>query len=144
MAIRVPATERGSKTGLGGGNLEMEQLHAIVDVHLLAPAKTMTAQPSGSTLSSSRPRLSPLPPAKADTAPSHAHGRRTAPEQAKEQGQEQVAAQDQAEKPSNDPPMVGSCDRMWARVALKPKSELDKTSSQEAANTKTASDSWVR
>ena len=29
---------------MGGGNLQMEQLHALFDVHLLAPAKTMTAR----------------------------------------------------------------------------------------------------
>ena len=36
--------ERSSKSGMGGGNLQMEQLHALVDVHLNAPAKTMTAR----------------------------------------------------------------------------------------------------
>ena len=35
--------------------------------------------------------------------------------------------------------MTGSCDRMWARVALKPKSESDKASSKQTAHTKTAS-----
>ena len=34
--------------------------------------------------------------------------------------------------------MTGSCDRMWARVALKPKSEPDKASSKQTGNTKTA------
>ena len=43
-------------------------------------------------------------------------------------------------KASDDPPMTGSCDRMWARVALKPKSESDKTVEQaDRAGTKTAS-----
>ncbi len=39
-------TERESptKADMGGGNLQIEQLHALVDVHLLAPAKTMIAR----------------------------------------------------------------------------------------------------
>ena len=130
----------------------MEQLHALVDVHLLAPAKTMTARDrldaefveaeATQVASTARAKpddaLSPPPgaPTAADTA---------APEQAKEQGQEQVAAQDQAAKPSDEPPMTGSCDRMWARVALKPKSESDKSSNKQTDRTRSASsEAWSR
>ena len=104
--------ESGSKAGMGGGNLQMEQLHALVDVHLLAPAKTMTArerldaefveaEPAGCfhrARESSKTTSAP--------APARRRCRHAAPEQAKEQGQEQVAAQDQAEKPSDEPPMM--------------------------------------
>ena len=44
MANRAPANQSDSKAEMGGGNLQIEQLHALVDVHLLAPAKTMTAR----------------------------------------------------------------------------------------------------
>ena len=135
-----------SKAGMGGGNLQMEQLHALVDVHLLAPAKTMTARDrlDAEFVEAEATQVASTAPAKSDDAPSPAPGAPTAadtaaPEQAKEQGQEQVAAQDQAEKPSDEPPMTGSCDRMWARVALKPKSESDKIASKQTERTKTAS-----
>jgi hypothetical protein len=138
-----------SKAGMGGGNLQMEQLHALVDVHLLAPAKTMTARDRldaefieaeatqvASTTTAAKSNDAPRPIAGAPTASDTA-----APEQAKEQGQEQVTAHDEVEKPSDDPPMIGSCDRLWARVALKPKSESDQMSRKqtEGKGTKTAS-----
>jgi hypothetical protein len=137
--------DSGSKAGMGGGNLQMEQLHAIVDVHLLAPAKTMTARDrldavfieaeptSVASTSHMKPQdassIAPGAPSAAETA---------APDQSKEEDQQLVTVQDKAEKPVDEPPMIGSCDRMWARVVLKPKSEVDNVSSTQTGRTKTA------
>jgi hypothetical protein len=138
--------ESESKAGMGGGNLQVEQLHALIDVHLLAPAKTMTARDrlDAEFVEVEATQVASTAPAKPDVAPSTVSGSPTAaetaaPEQATQQGPEQVAAQDQSEKPSTEPPMIGSCDRMWARVALKPKPESDKISNKQTARTKTAS-----
>ncbi len=138
--------ESSSKAGMAGGNLQMEQLHALVDVHLFAPAKTMNARDrfDAEFVETEATQVASSVPPKSDDAPSLTPGAPTAadtaaPEQVKEQDQEQVAAQDQTNKPSDEPPMTGSCDRMWARVALKPKSEPDKISSKHTERTKTAS-----
>ena len=136
--------ESGAKAGTGGGNLQMEQLHALVDVHLLAPAKIMTARDrfDAEFVEAEATQVASTAPAKADDAPGPVPGAPTAadtapPGLAKEQGQ--VAVEDQAEKPADEPPMTGSSDRMWARVALKPKSSSDKSSSKPTDRTKTAS-----
>jgi hypothetical protein len=135
--------EKDSEAETKGGGLQIEQLHAIVDVHLLAPSKTMTArdtfdaefidaEPSkvaSASPAKSRETLNPDSPPASET---------TAPDEANEQGREQMTAQDQAEKPSDDPPMTGSCDRLWARVVLKPKPESDRPSNKQTGHTKTA------
>jgi hypothetical protein len=138
--------ERSSKAGMGGGNLQIEQMHALVDVHLLAPAKTMTARDrfDAEFIEAEATQVASTAPAKSVDAPSPLPGAPTAadtapPEQAKEQGQEQVAAKEQTEKPSDEPPMTGSCDRLWAKVTLKLKAEPEKTTSKQTEPTKTAS-----
>ncbi len=63
----------------------------------------------------------------------------TTPEQAKSQDGEQVAARQDEEKQPNEPLMNGSCERLWARIALNPKSESNKVSADQTLPTKTTS-----
>jgi hypothetical protein len=151
--IRSPADgglskskDSGPKAGMGGGNLQMEQLHAIVDVHLLAPAKTMTARErlDAVFIDAEPTSIASTTPEKAEDTTSSVPGAPSAaeiaaPEQVKGESSEQLTAQDEAEKPADEPPMIGSCDRMWARVALKPKSGSASVSSKQTGHTKTAS-----
>jgi hypothetical protein len=127
------AGAKGGSTPATGGGLQMENLHAIVDVHMLAPAKTMTArerldanfvddvpvevaaatpvQAAGVAGESDENAMPPPPPVDGAT---EADPIKTAG---------QVAASDEEEKPADESPMIGSCDRMWARIALKPKTQ---------------------
>ena len=125
---------------MGGGNLQIEQLHALFDVHLLAPSKTMTARdrfdaefveakvPRGPSAVSSRtssgsPGEAPL--VTGTSGPTD------------EQGQQQVGSDDQTEKAADDPPMTGSCNRLWARIELKPESQENQPSRKRTPKTPT-------
>jgi len=133
-------------SGLGGGNLQIEHLHALRDVHLIAPAKTMTAREwlDAEFVEAGTSKLASASPAQPGDPSSLAEAKS---DQAQEQGpsageeKEHVTAGSEGEKPSTEPPMVGSCDRMWASLALKPKSEsaTDKAAGKPAATTKTTS-----
>ena len=48
--------------------------------------------------------------------------------------EQKEAAQKEPEEP--EPPMTGSCDRMWALVAMKPKTESEQASTKEGATSK--------
>ena len=139
------ASKSDSDAGTGSGGLQIEQLHALFDVHLLAPSKTMTArdrfdaefveataQQIAST-AQAKPAVNSSPSNGAPTA-----GETASPDEVNGQSHEQVAAQDSGEKPSDDPPMTGSCNRLWARVVLKPKSAVESSTSEQTRKSKTA------
>ena len=134
--------EKASEVATKGGGLQMEQMHAVVDVHLLAPSKTMTARETfdAEFIEAEAPKVAAAAPAKSKetrTLDSPSGSETATPNSTNEQGHEQVVAQDQAEKPSDDPPMTGSCNRLVARIILKPKSEPDEPSSKRTATTTT-------
>jgi hypothetical protein len=136
-------TKRDSEVGTKGGGLQMEQMHAVVDVHLLAPSKTMTARETfdAEFIEAEAPKVAAAASAKSQemrTLDSPNATETTTTEGSNEQGREQVAAQDSAEKPSDDPPMTGTCNRLVARVILKPKSSSDNSLTKPAGNTRTA------
>ena len=121
----------------------MEQMHAVVDVHLLAPSKTMTARETfdAEFIEAEAAKVAAAAPSNSKephTLDSPSATETATPDGTNEQGGEQALAQDQAEKPSNDPPMTGSCNRLVARIILKPKSESDKSSSSRTGKTRTA------
>jgi hypothetical protein len=144
----VPATLDHSDAGVrsngnagsGGGGLRLEKLLAVRDAHLLAPSKTMTARerldaefvdaeplPSGAAAPAEREMAQP----ESGNA-SHSPSTSTRETQDQSQGegkrQEQVAPQDQPEKQDAEPPMVGSADRIWAKVAVQPEGDLNSAS----------------
>jgi hypothetical protein len=141
----TPATKSDSDKGTGDGGLQIEQLHALFDVHLLAPSKTMTAKDRLDVefVEAAAARVASTTQAKSTnnsspTTDAPTAGETASPDEANGQGHEQVTAQDSAEKPSDDPPMTGSCNRLWARVVLKPKSAAESTTSEQTRKNKTA------
>ena len=158
---RVPDAE-GSPAGAGGGGFEIRRLLAFRDVHMLAPAKTMAARqwldatfvdavPAASPIATTPAATATAPaavaaaPAAGATAPSAVAS--TTPSNAEDipgsttagPGQSQVAANDQAAQKPAEPPIVGSADRMWVKIEMKPKVVVDTSASQESSPTKTAS-----
>ncbi|MFI5455416.1 MAG: hypothetical protein ACHRXM_08180 [Isosphaerales bacterium] len=135
-------TLRGSDAPPGGGNFQIERLRAIRDVHLIAPAKTMTAR---ERLDADFVDAAPAAVATAAPAKGGASSSSTATNTAQVQepgsgpapGQEQVAAQDQAETPAPEPLMVGSADRVWAKIEVKPNTAAQAGSSQGTPGTGT-------
>jgi hypothetical protein len=132
-----------SAPGLGGGNFDIEHLLALRDVHLLAPAKTMTArerfeaefvQPeptptvltnqakasaaSNSTATNSVSNSSPTRVVSNSTTSNPAQAKK--PDAAPAQNQEPVVADGKPEEPPAEPAMVGSAERMWVRMEMKP------------------------
>jgi len=142
--------QRGSDTGLGGSNFDIKKLWALRDVHLLAPSKTMTARERLEAEFVDAPpaaAIASAAPAKAgDSSSSNSTGAAQVQEPGQEPapGQDQVAAQDQAEQPPPEPPMVGSADRIWAKVERKPKSGLNAASKPNNAETRTTSSTRTR
>ena len=154
-----------SETGLGGGNFQIERLLAIRDVHLIAPSKTLTARerldadfiaaaPAPVAAAAPAPVAAAAPAPAGSAAPARADNTSNATaaktDQVQEQGQEPVAsqepivAQDGAEKKPPEPPMVGSADRIWAKVEMVPKSDRESRSSNRTAGTKTTSATKTR
>jgi len=149
--------EQGSGPDLGGGGFQIEHLWAVRDVHLIAPAKTMTARerleaefidaaPAAVTPAAPAAVASAAPAKAADSPSSNAAnaGQVQQPGQEPVPTEEQVAAQDQAEKPPPDPPMVGSADRIWAKLEMKPKTDGQTGSNQNTAETKARSTTKTR
>ncbi len=160
---KVPTGDRPS-SGLGGGNFDIERLLALRDVHLLAPGKTMTAR---ERLDAEFVEPKPAVPARADLASANAAASSTAtsvassstatnPEQARKpdgastQSKDQAAAETQSDTPPAEPAMVGSAERMWVRMEMKPvkkpaaskpanETETASTTSAKASSTKPAS-----
>jgi len=150
-----------SGSGLGGGNFDIERLLALRDVHLLAPSKTMTArerldaefvEPEPSPIASTNQAGTSVAP-NSTTTNVAANSTASHPEQAKKpdaastQSQEQVAAKGQPEQPAAEPAMVGSADRMWVKMEMKPVKNTaaskpsEKTATDSTVSTKTASSS---
>ncbi len=125
------------KTPRGGG-LQVEKMHARVDVHLIAPGKTMTARDlldaefvDAEPEKVASTREEPRRDATSDTSSSVDSA--TDSEQTQPAPETQVAAAPSPPKePAEDePPMIGSCDRLWARIALTPKPAAAKQSTEE-------------
>jgi hypothetical protein len=118
---------RGADSGLGGGNFQIERLWALDDVHLLAPARTMTARQwldaefisTALAATESSPRAQGTSSASAPVTNSGQVQQSTGQAAS---GQDEVAAQGERTKSPSEPPMVGSADRIWAKLEVKPKS----------------------
>jgi len=118
---------------------QINRLVALNDVHLYAPAKTMTARDRLDAEFVDAEPSSPEPGAKAqaeDTASSQTakpeKSQGDDPDSAKSQdgGQNEgmPAGDNQPAKAAPEPPMTGSADRMWLRVAMKPEAISKKAS----------------
>ena len=137
----------GSGLGVGGGGLQIERLQAFRDAHFRAPGKKMEAR---DVLDAPFVEAEPTPLV-ASTAPAPSDGSgnpdgtaetpatEAAPghEPAKGEGQAPapVAAKDAEQKPPAEPTMIGVADRIWAKVALKPGSDLDAGSNRRRSRT---------
>jgi hypothetical protein len=142
-AHEVTHSAEANKAGadLGGGNLQMERLLAVRDVHMLAPTKTMTARqrldaefveapatpapaatPAAGDAVSSSVRANPEA-AKANNgssaSPAH-NGAALEQEPTRGESSGQVASGGQAAKKPAEPPMVGSAEQIWASLDLEP------------------------
>ena len=116
----------------GGGSLQMERLLALQDVHMLAPAKIITAHQRLDAEFVEVPMAPATPatsmaatrPVKVDnTTNVTAPNLNAVPEKARVLGQssEQATASDQPEKePLAEPLMVGSAEQIWARLDMEP------------------------
>jgi hypothetical protein len=115
------------EAGRGGGKLEIEKLHALRDAHLTAPAKTMTARErlDADFIKAQATHVATTNATGADASGAAAE-RPVQPQQQDVNAaneDEQVTAQPTAEKPPTEPPMIGSCDRLWAKIIIMPKPE---------------------
>jgi hypothetical protein len=137
-------TQPGS--GLGGGNFDIERLLALRDVHLLAPAKTMTARErldAEFVEPEQSPPAAAASPAKVSVASSPTAA---APEQATKQetasttSPAPVAAQAEPEQPPAEPAMVGSAERIWVKLEMKPVKVATASSSTATATTDGSAD----
>jgi hypothetical protein len=123
-----------SGAGLGGGNFAIERLVALRDVHLLAPARTMNAR-AWLDAEFINPEPSPKP-ASSDTdtnaaadstatnlasnSPASNAEQAKKPESAPLQTEQQKPPEGVLEKPPAEPAMIGSAERMWVRMEMKP------------------------
>jgi hypothetical protein len=139
----VQATQDDS---VGGGGFDIKRVLAFRDVHLLAPAKTMTAR---NWLDADFVQVAPPPPAGEDVLPpppaiaaaptantedvSGALPTNLAP------ADEQFAAKNEPPKKPDESPMVGSAERIWVKVEMKPKSLAPPATDNQTEPTKTAS-----
>ncbi len=103
-----------SGLGLGGGGFRIDRLLAFRDAHLTAPGKTLTARKrlDAEFIEEKPPKPTPAP------APAATPGEPTTPAEGDEQAPE-AAPEPAAPEP---PPrlVVGSADRVWAKVAQLP------------------------
>ena len=143
----------GSSPGLGGGNFDIERLLALRDVHLLAPAKTITARerliaefvaPKPSPTVEPSPSSASAAP-ESTTTPVASNSSTTNPEPGKKpdadspQGQEQAAAERQPDEPTAEPAMVGFAERVWVMMEMKPVKTPEKTTTAAATAPKPGS-----
>jgi hypothetical protein len=126
---------------LGGGNLQIERLLALRDVHLLAPSKTMTARQRldaefveipATSATSATPAKTDQPTSPPSANPEVAQAADLSRRQTQNPGlateakpgsgapSEQVASGNQPEKQPAEPPMVGSAEQVWASIDLEP------------------------
>ena len=129
-----------SRSSLGGGGFDIRRLLAFRDVHLLAPAKTMTARLwlDAEFIDGAPPPVpAPAPAAVASAAPSNVEDIPGSTDA--NPGQDQIAANDQAAKKPAEPAIIGSAERMWVKIERKPKAAAEPAVNQETTSSKTAS-----
>jgi hypothetical protein len=135
------------------GGFDIKRVLAYRDVHLLAPAKTMTAR---EWLDADFVQVAPTPPATdqlpAPPALAEANTRNTEDVSGEigsnttPAGDEAVAS-DVAPTRPGEPPMIGSAERIWVKVEMKPKpsslvangNRPEKTKNTSASKSKTSS-----
>ncbi len=117
QASKPQPAEKPSGLGLGGGGFRIDRLLAFRDAHLTAPGKKLTARSrlDAEFIEEKPPRATPSPaPAPSEPGPADAptpmEGEDAAP----------VAAADPAPTEPPPRPVVGSAERIWARVANLP------------------------
>jgi hypothetical protein len=142
--------DRGAGEAPADGGFRIDRLMALRDVHLLAPSKTLTARERlDAEFVDAEP--TPVEPPKAGSPSSppatHAEPPQTQPP-AEAQGQSKepatgpnpdpVAAQKPAEPEPTEPPMTGSAQRIWAKIAQSPGSNLGAGSTNRSTKTTSA------
>jgi hypothetical protein len=140
-----------------GGGFQIEHLWAQPDVHMIAPSKTMTAREllnaefidpppaaSGATVAATPATVSSNSSV-ASSSPTQVPAEEPAeqPAAAAAQGKQQMA-QNRAAQPPAEPPMVGSADRVWAQLEMKPTADAPAGSSQGSTATERRSASKSR
>ena len=147
--LLVPKTTQAAQdASVGGGGFDIKRVLAFRDVHLLAPAKTMTAR---EWLDADFVQVAPTPPAANDALPAPPAIAAAPIANAEDVSGEvpanpapadgQLAAKDEPPKKPDEPPMVGSAERMWVKIEMKPKPPAPPATGNQAEQTKTASTS---
>ena len=148
--LLVPKTAQAAQdASVGGGGFDIKRLLAFRDVHLLAPAKTMTAR---EWLDADFVQVAPAPPATDDALPAPPVHRCSSASSTRKTFQarspqiplrqaNKLAAKDEAPKKPDEPPMVGSAERMWVKIEMKPKAPAPAPTGNQTEQTKTASTS---
>ena len=138
--LLVPKTAQAAQdASVGGGGFDIKRVLAFRDVHLLAPAKTMTAR---EWLDADFVQVAPTPPAANDALPAPPAIAAAPTANAEDISGEapanpdpadgQLAAKDEPPKKPDEPPMVGSAERMWVKVEMKPKQPAPPTTGNQA------------
>ena len=140
----VRATNHGAElaaAGMGGGNLQIERLVALSDVHLIAPGKNMNAQ---QRLDAEFYEVEPaaVAPAKPsdtrDAANTHVPviNEVEAPEKAPGSSRTSSPTRRLARSMRLSQQWLASAERIWAKVALSPKPTEAKPSDKQSADLK--------
>jgi hypothetical protein len=127
-------------TNKSDSGLQIERLVAVQDVHLVAPAKTMNAKeqlyaeffevdqaPAAATATATATAAAPN-----TSTPTTTNSELAQTEDAGTPA-DADASKNEAEKKSADPSMTGTAERIWAKVALKPKPAVDEKAGQPTA-----------
>ncbi len=119
------------------GGFDIRRLLALRDVHLLAPGKNLTAR---QTFDSYFEQVAPDPVLVAAAPAANAEDAAGPVVADPVQPENQVAAQDEAPVKPEEPLMVGSAERIWVKIEMKPKPPPEKTSASiDGKGIKTAS-----
>ena len=118
--VLVPETaQQQPDTSIGSGGFDIKRLMAVRDVHLIAPGKNLTAR---KRFDADFDQVAPAYPvvvvrlwAHTEDVPAESHMNPA-------QSDEQVAATHDAPQKSNESPMVGSAERIWVKIEMRPKS----------------------
>jgi hypothetical protein len=129
---KLATSDRANADAHPSQGFQIERLLALRDAHLIAPSRTMTARQRLDAEFVEAPPLSPttqpVPQAQSGHAENNVETQGTATEanqtenQAIQQGEttELPPEQDQPQAQTADPPIVGSAERIWAKIALAP------------------------
>jgi len=155
--IAVAASRAGARNGArddrdgvsqqGDAGFQIDRLVALNDVHLHAPAKIMTARErldAEFVEAEPSPTVSSTPSQAGGTAKSQQAGAEkqesddpgAAQPQGTGQNEGMRGGDTQPAKAASEPPMIGSADRMWLRVAMKPEAKQKEQAAKRSGGNK--------